>query len=71
MYKTIVDPTFEYENFSAEEQRKILACDRSNNYLDTSVLEKMFPNVRNIKDAVKDCLYSYKTYLEKYFFTLL
>jgi 3,5-epimerase/4-reductase len=65
MYKTIVDPTFEYENFSAEEQRKILACDRSNNYLDTSVLEKMFPNVRNIKDAVKDCLYKYKEYLDK------
>lgn len=65
MYKEIVDPTFEYENFSEEEQRKILACDRSNNYLDTSFLESMFPNVRNIKEAVKDCLYKYKEYLKK------
>jgi 3,5-epimerase/4-reductase len=66
MYKEIVDPTFEYENFSAEAQRKILACDRSNNYLDTSRLEKLYPNVRNIKDAVRDCLYSYKEYLIKH-----
>ena len=65
MYKEIVDPEFVYENFSAEEQRKILACDRSNNYLDTSVLESMFPNVRNIKEAVRDCLYSYKEYLKE------
>ena len=66
MYKEIVDPNFTYENFSAEAQRKILACDRSNNYLDTSRLEKLYPNVRNIKDAVKDCLYSYKEYLLKH-----
>jgi 3,5-epimerase/4-reductase len=65
MYKEIVDPDFIYENFSAEAQRKILACDRSNNYLDTSRLEKLYPNVRNIKDAVKDCLYSYREYLIK------
>jgi len=65
MYKEIVDPEFVYENFSAEEQRKILKCDRSNNYLDTSVLESMFPNVRNIKEAVRDCLYSYKEYLKE------
>ena len=66
MYKEIVDQNFVYENFSAEAQRKILACDRSNNYLDTSRLEKLYPNVRNIKDAVKDCLYSYKEYLIKH-----
>lgn len=65
MYKEIVDPEFIYENFSAEEQRKILYCDRSNNYLDTLKLESMFPHVRNIKDAVKNCLYSYKEYLQK------
>lgn len=65
MYKEIVDPLFQYENFSVEEQRKILACDRSNTYLDTLKLEKMFPNVRNIKEAVKGCLYSYKKYLEE------
>jgi len=66
MYKEIVDPDFVYENFSIEDQRKILACDRSNNYLDTSRLESLYPNVKNIKDAVRECLYSYKEYLVKH-----
>lgn len=42
MYKTIVDPTFTYENFSVEEQRKVLLADRSNNQLDTHKLENEF-----------------------------
>lgn len=66
MYKEIVDPEFMYENFSAEAQRKILACDRSNNYLDTSRLQSLYPNVKNIKDSVRNCLYSYKEYLLKH-----
>ena len=60
MYKEIVDPDFTWKNFSQEEQRKILASDRSNNFLDTTKLESLFPEVRNIKDAVKDCLIKYK-----------
>ena len=31
------------------------------NYLDTKKLEELYPNVRNIKDAVRDCLIKYKT----------
>ena len=60
MYKDIVDPTFNYKNFSIEEQRAILAADRSNNYLCTQQLETLFPQIRNIKDAIKECLYKYK-----------
>jgi len=60
MYKEIVDPAFTWENFTQEEQRKILASERSNNYLDTTRLQTLFPEVRNIKDAVKDCLLRYK-----------
>jgi dTDP-glucose 4,6-dehydratase len=60
MYKKHVDPDFTWNNFSVEEQRKILACDRSNNYLDTAVLEKFAPNVRCIKDAMEDTLKHYK-----------
>ncbi len=60
MYKEIVDPNFQWENFTQEEQRKILKADRSNNYMDTTKLEKMYPNVLNIKDAVKKCLIIYK-----------
>ena len=65
MYKEIVDPSFKWKNFSQEEQRKILAADRSNNYLDTSVLEKLYPDIKNIKVSVKDCLYEYKRIKEK------
>jgi dTDP-glucose 4,6-dehydratase len=66
MFKEIVDPSFTYENFTHEEQSDILAADRSNNYLDTTKLESLFPEVRNIKDAVRDCLIKYKdTYIPK------
>ena len=60
MYKEIVDPSFEWKNFSMEEQRAILAADRSNNYLDTSKLEALFPGIDNIKVAVRKCLIAYK-----------
>ena len=60
MYREIVDPTFTWKNFSQDEQRKILAADRSNNYLDTTLLESLYPQVCNIKDAVRKCLLEYK-----------
>jgi dTDP-glucose 4,6-dehydratase len=60
MYKEIVDPLFTWKNFSQEEQRKTLASDRSNNFLDTTKLETLFPEVRNIKDATRDSLIQYK-----------
>jgi len=63
MYKEIVDPSFKWKNFSQEEQRKILAADRSNNFLDTKKLEYLYPQVDNIKDAVKKCLIEYKNTL--------
>jgi dTDP-glucose 4,6-dehydratase len=65
MYKDIVDPLFTWQNFSQEEQRKILDADRSNNYLDTSRLKSLFPQIQNIKDAVKKCLYEYKDKMNK------
>jgi dTDP-glucose 4,6-dehydratase len=60
MYQKHIDPSFTWTNFSIEEQRKILMCDRSNNWLDTSVLEKFAPEVRHIKDAVEDTINKYK-----------
>ena len=65
MYREIVDPRFTWKNFSQEEQRKILAADRSNNFLETSKLEMLFPEVRNIKVAVRDCLIKYRENLDK------
>ena len=60
MYKEIVDPSFTWMNFSQEEQRKILAADRSNNYLDTTRLQSLYPNVLHIKDSVRMILLEYK-----------
>jgi dTDP-glucose 4,6-dehydratase len=60
MYKEIVDPSFTWVNFSLEEQRAILAADRSNNFMETHRLESLYPQVSDIKTAVRKCLYSYK-----------
>ena len=60
MYKEIVDNKFTYKNFNLEEQRKILASDRSNNFLETNKLETMFPEVMNIKESIKKYLLEYK-----------
>jgi len=60
MYREIVDPTFQWKNFTLTEQRQILAADRSNNLLNTKKLESLFPDVLPIKEAVKQCLVSYK-----------
>ena len=60
MYKEIVDPNFTWNNFSIEDQNKILAAGRSNNYLDTTRLEQLYPNVKNIKESVKECLIKMK-----------
>jgi dTDP-glucose 4,6-dehydratase len=59
MYRKHVDPEFTWANFSIEEQRKFLLCDRSNNHLDTTVLETFAPEVRHIRDAVEDTIKNY------------
>ena len=60
MFQNIVDPKFTWKNFSKEEQSKILDSDRSNNYLDTTKLQKLFPDIKNIKQSVKECLIKYR-----------
>jgi len=60
MYKELVDPSFTWTNFSQDEQRSILASDRSNNYLDTTPLETMYPHILNIKESVRNILIQYK-----------
>ena len=59
MYKEIVDPNFTWENFTIEQQNEILSSERSNNFLDTSKLEKEYPDIPHIQDAIKKCLESY------------
>ena len=60
MYKEHVDSKFTWKNFSHEEQRKILDADRSNNCLDTNKLNNMYPEVKHIKDGVKDIFLNWK-----------
>ena len=57
MYREIVNPTFKYENFTLHEQEQILKAGRSNNCLDTSKLEKMYPDVPDIHTAVRQIMY--------------
>jgi 3,5-epimerase/4-reductase len=59
MYREIVDEDFKWDNFNIDEQREILASERSNNFLDTHKLESLY-KVKNIKDSVRDILYSMK-----------
>ena len=59
LYKQIVDPLFVWKNFSIDEQNKILSSKRSNNMLNTDKLKELFPEVKNIKEAVIDCLHKY------------
>lgn len=57
MYKDIVDPDFTWKNFTLEEQAEILKADRSNNCLDTNKIQNLYPNLKNIKDSVRDVLH--------------
>ena len=60
MYKEIVDPDFTWKNFSLEEQAAILDSGRSNNFLDTTRLETLYPTVMTIKESVRNMLIQMK-----------
>jgi len=65
MYKEIVDKDFKWNNFSQEEQRKILAADRSNNFLNTTKLETLYPKIKHIRTSIRECLIQYKSTLKE------
>lgn len=60
LYKKYVDPTFHWENFSIEEQNNILLSKRSNNYLDTSKIQKEYPQLPHIKESIINVMKNYK-----------
>jgi dTDP-4-dehydrorhamnose reductase len=60
MYKEIIDNNFKWTNFTIDEQDKILSAQRSNNFLDTTKLTELYPNIKNIKDSVRDILIKIK-----------
>ena len=55
LYKKHVDVSFEWKNFSMEEQNQILASERSNNYLNTDKLQEWMPGVLHIKETLIKC----------------
>ncbi|CAN6483551.1 unnamed protein product [Victoria cruziana] len=52
MYKHYIDPSFQWTNFSLEEQAKVIVAPRSNNELDTTKLKKEFPELLSIKESL-------------------
>lgn len=60
LYKSIIDPSITWENFEIDDQNKILKSKRSNNYLDTTKLEKKY-SVKGIRDATIDALNKMKS----------
>lgn len=69
MYRDIVDPSFQWSNFSIDEQDTVLLSKRSNNYLDTTKLCRVVTTLRmkyphiilnTIDDAVRNVLIQYR-----------
>ena len=59
LYKNHIDSNFTWNNFTIKEQDQVLLSKRSNNKLNTDKLEKMYPDVLNIKDSVEKCMKSF------------
>jgi len=65
MYRELVNPLFTWKNFSVEEQRAVLAADRSNNFLETKRLQEMYPDVLPIREAVRQCMIAYRDSMKR------
>jgi 3,5-epimerase/4-reductase len=61
MYKELVDPSFTWNNFTSEEQSKILLSERSNNQLDNTLLKILYPDVKDIKSSVRELLVNWNS----------
>jgi 3,5-epimerase/4-reductase len=59
-YRNIIDPSFEWKNFNLLEQAKILKSARSNNLLDTTLLESEYPDIKGIKQSIVNVLLKMK-----------
>lgn len=52
LYKEYVDEEFSWENFSVEEQAKVIVAPRSNNLLETARIEGEFPEILGIRESL-------------------
>jgi dTDP-4-dehydrorhamnose reductase len=53
LYRQYIDPNFTYQNFSLEDQAKILKAGRSNNCLDVTKLLGHYPNIPEILESME------------------
>jgi len=65
VYKEVVDPNHTWKNITLEEQDQILKSKRSNNHLDTTRLESMYPEVMPIKVSVRKCMEKMKENMQQ------
>lgn len=56
MYREIVDPQKTWQTMTYEEQSRLLKSKRSNNKLDTTLLQEWYPQVSDIHTAVRRAL---------------
>jgi len=59
LYKEHINSDFKWENMTIEEQNQLLLSERSNNILNTSKLQKLYPDVKDIKTSIKSLFTSY------------
>jgi dTDP-4-dehydrorhamnose reductase len=59
LYKEHINSDFNWENMTIEEQNQLLLSERSNNILNTSKLQKLYPDVKDIKTSIKSLFTSY------------
>jgi len=52
LYKEYVDPQFTWNNFTVEEQARILKAGRSNNELDVTKLLSSYPSIPHIRESM-------------------
>jgi 3,5-epimerase/4-reductase len=59
MYRDTVDHSFTWENFSLEEQSRVLAAPRSNNELDSAKLRSWWPGVPDVRASLRRLFHSW------------
>jgi dTDP-4-dehydrorhamnose reductase len=59
-YRDLIDPSFVWNNFTLDEQSKILKSERSNNLLDTSLVESEYPDLKGIRSSIINVLLKMK-----------
>jgi hypothetical protein len=60
LYRDIVDPSVKWENFTEEEQNKVVIAKRSNNELDVTKLCLQYPQVKPAREALIEALHLVK-----------